>query len=144
ENPVIKVYVGDARSLDAIGDESVDLVATHPPYASILNYSSCEIPGDLSKLGFEDFMKEIGNVANECFRILKPGRHCAILIGDSRKHGHYVPISIGVLSRFLDANFLLKDDIIKLQYNTKGMRETWRNRSYDFCKIAHEHLYIFR
>ncbi|MCE4620960.1 MAG: DNA methylase, partial [Desulfurococcales archaeon] len=35
----IEIYHGDARSLDGISDESVDLVATHPPYYNIIRYS---------------------------------------------------------------------------------------------------------
>ncbi len=34
--PEIKTYVGNARSLDAIESKSIDLIATHPPYASIV------------------------------------------------------------------------------------------------------------
>jgi hypothetical protein len=55
-----------------------------------------------------------------------------------------VPIHIGVLGEFLDAGFILKEDIIKLQHNTMGARERWTRNSYDFYKIGHEHLYVFR
>ncbi len=34
--PEIKTYVGDARLLDLIESESIDLIAIHPPYASII------------------------------------------------------------------------------------------------------------
>ncbi|MBS7623069.1 DNA methylase [Candidatus Bathyarchaeota archaeon] len=142
--PTIRVYEGDARRLNEIGDETIDLVATHPPYCGIVPYSKSQIPGDLSSLKLEDFLVEIGKVAKECFRILKPGKYCGILIGDTRKHRHYVPIHIGVLNKFLEAGFLLKEDIIKLQHKTKTTRERWRGRRYDFYKIAHEHLYVFR
>lgn len=138
----IKMYRGDARNLSAIEDDSVDLVATHPPYSAIISYSGAS--GDLSALSLVDFVSEMGKVASECFRVLKPDKHCAILIGDTRKHRHYVPIHIGVLGKFLDAGFILKEDIIKLQHNTLGSREQWTTRSYDFYKIAHEHLYVFR
>jgi len=37
--PEIRTYAGDARSLDLIESESIDLIATHPPYASIIPYS---------------------------------------------------------------------------------------------------------
>jgi DNA modification methylase len=147
ENPndsEIRVFVGDARHLDRIEDESVDLIATHPPYAGILSYSNSKVAGDLSSLSLSDFIREIGLVASECFRILRPQRYCAILIGDTRKHRHYIPISVGVLSKFLDAGFVLKEDIIKLQHKTKGGRERWSGHKYDFYKIGHEHLYIFR
>lgn len=143
KEPKTDVYVGDARNLDAIEDGKVDLVATHPPYWGIIPYSKA-VTGDLSALKLEDFISEMGKVANECFRILRPDGHCGILIGDTRRHRHYVPINVGVLGRFLEAGFILQEDIIKLQHNTKTTRERWRAGRYDFYKIAHEHLYIFR
>ena len=143
-NPKIKVFVGDARRLDSVGTGTIDLVATHPPYAGIVPYSNADIPGDLSALRLDEFTVEIGKVASECFRILKNGRYCAILIGDTRKHRHYIPIHIGVLGKFLDAGFILKEDIIKLQHETMSSRGRWNAPSYDFYKIAHEHLFVFR
>jgi len=143
-SPIIRVFAGDARNLDLLDNETVDLVATHPPYAGIVSYSSARIQGDLSALSITSFFDEIGLIARECFRVLKPQRYCAILIGDTRKHRHYIPMHLGVLGKFLDAGFLLKEDVIKLQHKTKSSRETWNGRNYDFYKIAHEHLYIFR
>lgn len=142
--PNIELFVGDARNLDAVEDDSVDLVATHPPYCGIISYTKSRVEGDLSALKLEDFMAEMGKVAKECHRILKPGGHCGILIGDTRKHRHYVPIHIGVLAEFLEAGFVLREDVIKLQHHTKTTRERWRGHEYDFYKIAHEHLYVFR
>ena len=37
--PEIKLFEGDARSLNAIPSDSVDLITTHPPYANIIPYS---------------------------------------------------------------------------------------------------------
>ena len=45
--PEIKTYVGDARNLNEIGNNSIDLIATHPPYVNIIPYSR-NTPGDLS------------------------------------------------------------------------------------------------
>lgn len=142
--PEIRVYLGDARNLDKIPDDSIDLVATHPPYAHIVLYSKSRVEGDLSALSFEDYLREMGVVAKEAYRVLKPGKYCAILIGDTRKHKHYVPISFRVMQKFLEAGFILKEDIIKQQWNTKTTREKWRKAVYDFYLIAHEHLYVFR
>ncbi len=144
KEPSIRLYQGDARNLSEVGDEQVDLVATHPPYCGIIPYSKAQVPGDLSSLKLKEFLSEMEKVAGECFRILKQDHHCAILIGDTRKHRHYIPIHIGVLSKFLEAGFILKEDIIKLQHRTKTTREKWRGHKYDFYKIAHEHLYVFR
>lgn len=141
----IHTYVGDARDLDKIPDSSIDLVASHPPYAWIIPYSKNRVPGDLSGMRkLADFLEAMRKVAAESYRVLKEDHYCAILIGDTRKGRHYVPISIGVLQAFLSVGFILKEDIIKLQHNTMTTREKWRGHTYDFYKIGHEHLYVFR
>lgn len=144
-NPEIKTYVGDARNLNLIDDESIDLIATHPPYANIIRFSKTNIEGDLSNIkNIDEFIEEMYKVAKECYRVLKSGKHCCILIGDTRKKKHFVPISTRVLEIFLSAGFILREDIIKLQWKMKSTREKWRSKSYDFLLLAHEHLYIFR
>ncbi len=142
--PDIKTYVGDARSLDLIGSESVDLIATHPPYASIIPYSHYR-EGDLSNVhNIAEFAAEMGKVAEECMRVLKPGKHCAMLMGDTRRNKHFVPITPRVLMSFLEAGFILREDIIKLQWKMKITREKWFGKKYDFYLIGQEHLYVFR
>jgi len=143
--PVIKTYWGDARMLDKVNDESIDLVCTHPPYANIITYTKkVKNKNDLSQLAFEDYLREMKYVAQEAFRVLKPDKICAILIGDTRKHKHYVPIANRVMLEFLDVGFVLKEDIIKLQWKMKGTRERWRGKDYDFYLIGHEHIFVFR
>ena len=145
KEPVIKTYLGDARNLDKIKDNSIDLIATHPPYANIISYTKKKkLKGDLSQLSFEEYLRGMKKVAEESFRVLKPGKVCAILIGDTRKHKHYVPISFRVMQMFLEAGFILKEDIIKMQWNMKSTRERWRASEYEFYLIAHEHIFVFR
>lgn len=145
KEPTIKTYWGDARNLDKINDESIDLIATHPPYASIISYTkNKKLEDDLSQLSFEEYLREMKKVAEESFRVLKPGKICAILIGDTRKHKHYVPIAFRVMQIFLDVGFILKEDIIKLQWNMKTTRERWRVKEYEFYLITHEHIFVFR
>ncbi len=140
----VQLFLGDARNLDQIERDSVDLVATHPPYAGIIRYTGTRVSGDLSALRMTGYLEAMKQVATEAYRVLKPGRHCAILIGDTRQRKHYVPISTRVLQQFLDAGFVLREDIIKLQHKMKSTREKWRGSRYDFYLIAHEHLFVFR
>ena len=143
----IHLYHGDARNLDALADDTVDLVATHPPYANIIRYSKeSPVDGDLSKVrSIAHFVEQMGLVARESFRVLKPGRYCAILIGDTRRSRHYTPIAFRVMQAFLEAGFVLKEDIIKAQWNTQT-QGLWANlsRNKNFLLIMHEHLFIFR
>lgn len=92
---VQKTYVGDARNLNLIGKESIDLIATHPPYASIIPYSKQKVEGDLSNVhSVAEYVNEMRVVARESFRVLKPSGYCAILVGDTRRHKHHVPPSL--------------------------------------------------
>lgn len=65
-------------------------------------------------------------------------------MGDTRRHAHFVPITPRVLQAFLDAGFVLREDVIKLQHKMKSTRESWFGKNYNFLLIAHEHLYVFR
>lgn len=141
-----KIYLrkGDARNLNFIHDKSVDLICTHPPYANIINYSD-DIDEDLSRLKVKDFLEEMKKVADECYRVLKSDKFCAILMGDTRQKGHMVPMSFDVMSIFQEAGFKLKELIIKEQHNCKATGY-WKTNSikYNFLLIAHEYLFVFR
>jgi len=89
-----KVYHGDARKLDKIPDNSIDLVATHPPYFNIIEYGEQRVEGDLSRTtSLEEYLTLFRQAAIEIYRALKPGGVLGILIGDTRIKKHYVPIT---------------------------------------------------
>jgi DNA modification methylase len=125
---------------------SFDLILTHPPYLNIIKYSDGKIDGDISNIGsMPQFCDEIEKIAAELFRVLKPDKYCAILIGDTRKGKHYVPLSMHVLRRFLKVGFVLKEDIVKVQHNC-ATTHCWQSKALRdrFYLIMHEHLYVFR
>jgi DNA modification methylase len=141
-----KVELGDARKMADVQNNSIDLIVTHPPYLDIIKYGNGQYAGDLSDISnVSKYCEEIDKIALEFIRVLKPGRFCAILIGDTRKGGHFVPLSTFVMLRFLKSGFVLKEDIIKIQHNCYST-PYWRNKveKYNFYLIMHEHLYIFR
>jgi len=141
-----KVKVGDARDLSFLKDNSFDLVLTHPPYMNIIKYSNGKIPGDLSNVSsLPKFCDEIEKIAGELFRVLKPDKFCAILIGDTRKGKHYVPLAFHVLQRFLKVGFVLKENIIKVQHGCSSTKH-WESKAKrdKFYLIMHEHLFVFR
>lgn len=77
---ISKVINGDSRRMVKVGDSSVDLVVTSPPYWQIKNY---EVEG---QIGFgqslHEYLKSLYTVWKECFRVLKPGSRLCINIGD--------------------------------------------------------------
>lgn len=139
-----KVLQGSAVDLNLISDKSVDLICTHPPYANIIKYSE-NILGDLSLYEIDDFLIQMKKVAEESYRVLKQNKFCAIMMGDTRRKKHIIPLGFKVMQIFLDSGFILKEIIIKEQHNCKTTGY-WQRRSLDlnFLLIAHEYLFIFR
>lgn len=141
----IEVKIGDARNLKDISNNSIDLIATHPPYVDIIKYSEGEIEEDLSNIhSIDSFCDEMKKIALECFRVLKSKKYCAILIGDTRRKTYFTPISYKLMQHFIDTGFRLKEDIIKHQWNCKTT-QYWSQKSkdYNFLLIMHEHLFVF-
>ena len=142
-----KVYIrkGDARKLKDIQNEKIDLVCTHPPYANIIHYSEGkDIPEDLSNYKVKDFLEQMKSVADESYRVLKKGKFCAILMGDTRQKGHVIPLSFMTMKVFEDSGFRLKEIIMKEQHNCRATGY-WKTNSvkYNFLLLAHEYLFVF-
>ncbi len=137
------ILTADARQLP-LEDESVDLICTHPPYANIILYSE-DINGDLSHCNIKEYLFEMGKVADESYRVLKKGKYCAILMGDTRKNGMVQPLAFEVMRVFEMAGFKTKEIIIKEQHNCKA-KGFWKTNSvkFNFLLLAHEYLFVFK
>lgn len=130
----VYIHKGDARNLNFLADGSIDF-----------NSEEQNIPEDLSNLDVTNFLEEMKLVAKESYRVLKKDKFCAILMGDTRKKGHIVPMSSEVRRIFENAGFKIKEIIIKQQHNCSATG-FWRTNSikYNFLLIAHEYLYVFK
>ncbi len=136
----------DARNMSFIKNNEIDFILTHPPYADIIKYSEGKIENDLSNIhDINKFVDEIEKVAQELYRVLKPGKFCAILMGDTRRNKMYQPLSFMVMDKFIKTGFMLKEDIIKRQFNCKATG-FWVKKSQEanFLLIMHEHLFVFQ
>lgn len=111
-----------------------DLICTHPPYADIIQYSD-NIEEDLSRLKVKDFLEEMKKVVAESYRVLKSGKFCAVLMGDTRKKGHMIPMAFDVMKIFQDTGLVLKELIIKEQHNCKATGY-WKTNSVKYNFFA--------
>ncbi len=135
-----RVFVGDARKMTAIDSEVVDLVLIHPPYWNIIKYST--IKDDISTMDdLSDFFIGIIKIAQESYRVLKPGKYCAVMIGDTHCRAHSIPLSQRLLYEFLRSGYILKESVIKIQHNCSSSHQKYSN---NFLMTMHESLYIFR
>ncbi len=113
---------------------------------NIVKYSQGKIPDDLSNISsLPKFCDEIEKIARQFYRVLKPDKFCAILIGDTRKGKHFIPLAFNVMQCFLKIGFVLKEDIIKVQHNCATTKRWQAKAKRDkFYLIMHEHLFVFR
>ncbi len=89
-----RLYQGDARDLNSIGDSSVHLIVTSPPYWTLKEYPDAD-----AQLGsiddYTQFLVELDRVWRECERVLVPGGRLCCVVGDvcipRKKNGkHYI------------------------------------------------------
>lgn len=75
-----KIIIGDSRNMSEIGDKSVHLIVTSPPYWQIKDY------GNKNQIGFndtyEEYIDNLNQVWAECNRVLCDGCRMVINIGD--------------------------------------------------------------
>lgn len=89
------LYLGDARNLSMVEDESVELAVTSPPYFNIKDYENGT--GGIDQLGdlddYEQFNAEIDKVWQEIYDKLVPGGRLCVVVGDvlrsRREHGRH-------------------------------------------------------
>lgn len=84
------------------------------------------------------------SVASGSYRVLKFGKFCAILMGDTCQKGHIIPLRFKMMQIFEEAGFRLKEIIMKEQCNCRATGY-WKTSSikYNFLLLSHEYLFIF-
>ncbi len=105
--PDQEVLEGDVREvLLTLGEDSVDLVVTSPPYWQILHKKDhkakqareakglptqySEDARDLGNIAsYETFLKELTGIFADCGRVLRKNQHLCVVVGDFRDGGRY-------------------------------------------------------
>lgn len=91
-----KIVIGDARNMEELGDKTVQLIITSPPYWQLKDYGSHDQIGFNDN--YEDYINNLNLTWKECFRVLNDGCRLCINIGDqfarSIYYGRYKIIPI--------------------------------------------------
>ncbi len=139
------VIQSDARSIPIAGN-SVDFVFIDSPYSDNIKYS--EHPACIGRISCEkeEFFDELDRVAEEIYRILKPGKVMAWLIGDHwRKRSGLIPVGFKLYQR-LCRHFEPIDLICVARRHQTSNTPLWhqRAREYNFYLRGFKHLIIAR
>ncbi len=117
-----------------------DLVWVHPPYWDIIRYG--EHPDDLSNTAdYAAFREALRVCLRRCMAALNPGGRLAVLVGDVRRRGSYIPIVRDVLN--LEGELgQLRSVIIKAQHNCRSDRVQYA--PLEDVPIQHEYCVVFK
>ena len=159
----VELRQGDARTLlRALADDSVDLVATDPPYNVQLRMTMAGgklaeahanrrtdyamVSGhddDLANLpDYPAFLDAMQDVLRECHRVLRPGRYAVLIVRDAYQDGRYLFTAADLAARADVVGLVPKGDIAWYQAGTR-LRPYGYPRTF-VPNIAHQHIVVLR
>ena len=105
------VVIGDSRNMRELGDESVHLVVTSPPYFNVKNYGN--VRGNIGAIDdYLSYLRSLETVFRECYRVLQTGRYICVNISDIISGGRKYPIPSHCVFLLEQAGFTYRDDIL--------------------------------
>ena len=118
-----RIFIADAREMHYLADNSVHLMVTSPPYFDAKMYTPAPLEGDLGNIhDLEAWLREIGRVWAEVYRVLQPGRKAFINIMNLpvRQNGPFR--SLNLVGKTIDLceslGFVFKREIIWQKTNS--------------------------
>jgi DNA modification methylase len=134
-NSKINITRGDARNLDELKDNSIDLIISHPPYLGNVDYTNINQLStyflnheykniretDVSTGSIKKYLDNMYKALDECFRVLKKNHHLCFIIGDNRQAGFVNPTFSYFIQYGLENNMKVKDIFIWILNQKAGM-----------------------
>jgi ubiquinone/menaquinone biosynthesis C-methylase UbiE len=118
----------------------------HTSCAEITNLDCAAIKCKINKCIYTFlYIEKLEEVVNEAYRILKPGKYIAWLIGDQAKKKKFVPAGFKMYS-ILEKYFKPVDIICVTRHNQTSNTSTWheRARKYNFYLRGFKYLIIMQ
>jgi DNA modification methylase len=159
----LEMRLGDSLDLlPQIETDSIDFVATDPPYNIQLpitmsggklaeehanrrtDYAMVtEHAGDLANSAdYATFLDRMETVFAQLLRVLRPDRYAAVIVRDAYQDGRYIFTGSDLADRASRAGFTAKGDVIWYQAGTR-LRPYGYPRSF-VPNIAHQHVLVLR
>ena len=159
----LEMRLGDSLALlPEIGSDSIDFIATDPPYNIQLpltmsggklaeqhanrrtDYAMVtDHAGDLANsASYATYLDRMEEVFGQLVRVLRPNRYAAVIVRDAYQEGRYIFTGSDLADRATRAGFAAKGDVIWYQAGT-------RLRPYGYPhafvpNISHQHVLILR
>jgi site-specific DNA-methyltransferase (adenine-specific) len=148
---------GDSKDMGFIGDSTIGLIVTSPPYWNKADYGKAK--GNLGSItNYRQFLDGIKPIFMECYRVLMPGRKMCVVTANVNQNTSEGLLTFPIASDYIqlcrDMGFLLVSEVI---WNKNGTGGKWGSfgaqrpifGSYPYppnflFKNIHEHIIIFK
>jgi DNA modification methylase len=158
-----ELRVGDALALlPGVPDDSIDFVATDPPYTVQLPHTMAggrlaekhanrrtdyamvsDDPADLANAAtHEAYLDAMEHVFRQIVRVLRPGRYAAVIVRDAYVDGVYRFTGADLAARATTAGLVPKGDLVWYQAGTR-LRPYGYPRAF-VPNITHQHVVVLR
>lgn len=134
-----KIFCGDARNMDQIPDNSVNLIVTSPPYNVGIEYDNHN-----DNLENEEYLTFLNDTWKECYRVqTDDGRICINVANTHRKP--YTHLSGIIAKQLTDIGYSLRGEIIWLKDIPPNASTAWgsfNSPSNPALRDFHEYIII--
>lgn len=123
--------------MEEVEDGSVQLVVTSPPYNVGKPYESPR--------ALEDYLAFLGEVWQECVRVLCHGGRLAINVASTWRQP-YIPLHSHITKQLLDLNLIMRGEIIWDKGASAGVSTAWGSfarASNPTLRDVHEYILVF-
>lgn len=121
-------HQGDCAHMAALPDDVIDLVVAGPPYWNLIDYSAYSRGEERwwrEGGSYDAFLEQLKAWFTEVFRVLRPGRYCAVNLGTVRHESETKPLPFDAV-RFIErAGFTFSWEIV--WHKPAGGRRAARN-----------------
>ncbi len=125
-DPQFEIYNSSSCSMAQLKDNSIGVAVTSPPYWNKADYGSYD--GNIGGYEFyDDFLKDLKRVFQECYRVLMPGRKlCVVTANVNQNTKEYglltIPLASDMTKVLQNCGFVLINQII---WNKDGTGGRW-------------------
>jgi DNA modification methylase len=136
-------YVGDSSVVLDEFNKEFDFVFSCPPYADLEVYS--DLKGDISNMGYNEFMKAYEEIINKSCKLLKNGGYACFVVGEVRdKKGNYIGFVPDTINAFKKAGMSFYNEAILLNpVASASMRANGNMKTEKLVKI-HQNVLVFK
>lgn len=125
-----------------IRDESVDFIYSCPPFWNIEKYEHRD--GQLADIDdYNEFLKELGKIFKECYRVLKDGKFIVMVVQDFRLWKKFYALGAHTVKLIEDAKFSMYDVVIR-SYTTNLAAKMPDAKAQKFNVKMHEYVIVGR